>query len=59
MPGNNTLVDWTDWKDSNSQDVPEETAVEEANFFQDMEPTLTRPRVVRIKKLLFLLYLFI
>lgn len=50
MPGNNTLVDWNDWKDSNSQDVPEETAVEEANFFQDMEPTLTRPRVLKIMK---------
>ena len=55
ISGNNTLVDWNDWKDGSSQDIAEEPAGEEADFFQDMEPTLTKPRVVRISAIVFAL----
>ena len=48
MSGSNTLVDWNDWKDNNSQDIVEEPVMNDADLFQDMEPTLTRPRMVRI-----------
>ncbi|XP_065063340.1 receptor-binding cancer antigen expressed on SiSo cells-like [Rhopilema esculentum] len=45
--GNSVLVDWSDWKEPTSAEDTKEN-LDSMNLFEDMEPKLTRPRMLKV-----------